>query len=232
MIESLTAVAWAFSTVKSAALALPNYYALATPVEISRADDSTNKSMEQSPEANDGLKFQTLTPDKPVVIPKKGKTEFKIGIWTTNISSTPKKFLPSLGQSYFFDVTQKRVLFDSEGIGKEHGVSSHSTNNNWISKELCYSGGGEMIQEIGNDPVLKPGESVELFHAASVYRKAEEVDVFYASGGNYCTLGGFKPGQYSASIYTYFSINSADIKTFKVRHVQAIPSRLVLVEEG
>jgi hypothetical protein len=233
MIESLTAVAWAFSTVKSAALAMPHYYALATPVEISRSAEGgdTNNAIPQSLEANYGLEFKTLTPDKPVKILKEGKTEFEMGIRITNISSTPRRFLLSLGKSYFFDESQQRMPFDREGKGNM--MSTLDKNNNWIPDEpFCFAGGSGEVQRLTADMrVLKPGESLELFHQASVYREAGEVRIFYYSGGYYCRLVGFKSGRYLVSMHTLFSVPSADNKAFWGGRVQAIPNQLELVEE-
>jgi hypothetical protein len=232
MIESLMSVAWAFSTMKSAALAMPHDYALSTLVEISRSGegDDTNNAIPQSLEANYGLEFKTLTPDQPVRIPKEGETKFKMGIRVTNVSSTPRKFLPSLGKSYFFDESQQRMPFDSEGKGSM--VSTLDKNNNWTPYEpSCAAGGGGMVQYFADVPVLKPGESLELFHQASVYRRAGEVRISYYSGGYSCNLVGFKPGRYSVSMHTQFSVPRTDKKAFWGRRVQAIPNQLELVEE-
>jgi hypothetical protein len=136
----------------------------------------------------DGFEFRALVPDAPLLIPNDGSsTNVRFGVRISNHSTSEKKFLRRYLIPTFLDETSNVIAqFNDNGKGIPNSAR-------------CYMS-HEVVDRIPDGPVfdsLKPGESLEIFNVASLYRKDGKTIIHYLqSDGWSCRSDKFNPGKY------------------------------------
>ena len=171
----------------------------------------------------DGASFETLVPEKILLIPEKGlgnSTATRFGIRITNISQQPLRFC-----SYH---TFRPRLIDDNG-------------------ERLRTGGGANASRIINEsdcPSTQPNESLEFFLDGKIYWKDDEIYMNGSreSGGVWYIQDSIKPGRYELySIYSHdkkegrvFDSNTGKmyvLDSFWVSRVELSPIEICFVQK-
>jgi hypothetical protein len=187
---------------------------------------TSNSSAKLHPEGLvDGLEFRTLTPDKPVEIPRKGDfSAIRFGLRITNKSSSDRKFRSHLIIPNMIDKEHKSVL---------------------PSPDECHIYGAVAVPSDGDEryTTVKPGESVDLFKDGIMgYEKGTLIIRYALTTGHkmVCDSKEIKPGRYSvfiiyegeseSEIIGVYPNNKTKQRQIWAQTVGAIPSFIDFVE--
>jgi hypothetical protein len=174
------------------------------PVPVLTADETI---------ANQQIEFKTLVQEKSFVLPQEGKeVTIKFGLRITNNSSLERQFVTILRSPSFF-------------IGDRQKAR--------IAPECAYDGhSGLLVNPRNFLKALKPGESVEVFDTATLYRKDGQVIIWHMSHGTSCRFTGFKAGPYAVFINYQGSprLWSVEQRDLWLGEVNSIPAKFELLE--
>jgi hypothetical protein len=173
------------------------------PVPVLTADETI---------ANQQIKFKTLVQEKSFVLPQEGKeVTIKFGLRITNNSQLERQFVTILRSPSFF-------------IGDRRQVH--------VAPECVSDGHLNLVNPRNFLKTLKPGESVEVFDTATLYRKDGQVIIGYANLSQYCRLTGLKAGSYAVFINYQGSprLWSVEQRDLWLGEVNSIPAKFELVE--
>ena len=141
----------------------------------------------------DGASFETLVPERILLIPEKGlrnSTAIRLGIRITNTSQQPLRFC-----SYWS--FQPRLIDDN-------------------GRHLQFGGGANVSRPINESdcPLTQPNESLEFFLDGKIYWKDDKIymDGPVESGGVWCFQEGIRPGRYK--LYFRYSTDHKERRIF------------------
>jgi hypothetical protein len=173
------------------------------PVPVLTADETI---------ANQQIEFKTLVPEKSFVLPQEGKeVSIKFGLRITNNSSLERQFVAILRSPSFV-------------IGDRRQAR--------IAPECASDGHPNLVNPVDFLKALKPGESVEVFDTATLYRKDGQVIIWHMSHGKSCRFTGLKAGPYAVFINYQGSprLWSVEQRDLWLGEVNSIPAKFELME--
>jgi hypothetical protein len=178
---------------------------------LEHGEISNTKIQEPVVNRAEGIEFTTLTPDKPLEIPKEGgkPVPIQLGIRITNNSSVEREFLLAPGQPIFLEKNQAQSK-----IQEFYAVMSTVL----ISRERFGK-------------ILKPGESIDIFEQAYILQRDHQILISYTTTlGVSCNFIGFSEGTYSVTMNYQGFYNKlwTDKKIWK-KDIKATSSKLTLL---
>ncbi len=162
--------------------------------------------------ANQQIEFRTLVPEQSLVMPQEGKKLIiKFGLRITNNSSLERQFVLLPGRLRNFSIDRPQ---------------------HHIAMECAYGGAPDLSNPLDFLKSLRPGESVETFDTATLYRENGEVMIRHVASDKYCRFTGFKAGSHAIFINYQGSkrLWSVDRRDIWVGEVDTIPAKFDLLE--